>query len=113
MKTVRFTIRTLLVTALLLTLTLPAVFSQDRSMAAKPAATAKAPAAKIESGKVVNINQATLNQLIEIKGVGPVMAQRIVEFREKNGPFKKLEDLLSVKGIGEKKLEKMRNQLSL
>ena len=45
---------------------------------------------------------------MEIPGIGEVTAQRIVEFREKHGPFGRVEDLLKVKGIGEKSFEKLR-----
>jgi comEA protein len=113
MKTVRFLTKTMMVVAIIFALTAPNVFGQDRSTVAKASTTAKASYSKAESGQTININQATLDQLVGLKGIGPVMAQRIVEFREKNGPFKKVEDLLSVKGIGEKKLEKMKSQVSL
>ena len=53
----------------------------------------------------VNINTATREQLISLKGIGESYADRIIEYREKNGPFQAPEDLLKVKGIGEKTLE--------
>ena len=53
----------------------------------------------------ININTATLEELIQIKRIGPKYAQRIIDFREKNGPFEKIEDLMKVSGIGEKTLE--------
>ncbi len=48
----------------------------------------------------VDINKATVEGLIAIPGVGKVMAQRIVDWREEHGPFRRVEDLLKVKGIG-------------
>lgn len=50
----------------------------------------------------VNLNQASVEQLAMLPRVGPAIAQRIVEHREENGPFEKLEDLMLVRGIGEK-----------
>ena len=57
-----------------------------------------------EQGKI-NINSASVEQLSELKGIGPAYAQRIVEYREKNGSFEKPEDILKVQGIGQKTLE--------
>jgi len=57
-----------------------------------------------EAGKI-NINTATLEELVKLKRIGPKYSQRIIDFREKNGPFEKVEDLLKVRGIGEKTLE--------
>ncbi|MBI4478213.1 MAG: helix-hairpin-helix domain-containing protein [Acidobacteria bacterium] len=57
---------------------------------------------------VVNINTATVGQLEVLPGVGPKTAQRIVEYRQKNGSFKKIEELMNVKGIGEKAFLKLK-----
>ncbi len=76
----------------------------------------KAQPAKGDSGAtpaVVNINTATVEQLDALPGVGAKMAARIIEYRQKNGPFKKIEDLMNVKGIGEKAFLKMKNQLTV
>lgn len=56
-------------------------------------------------GKKVNINSADASQLALLPRVGPSIAQRIVEYRKQNGPFKKPEDLLLVRGIGDKTYE--------
>ena len=61
-----------------------------------------------DSSDLVSLNQATPNQLEEIPGVGPVLAGKIVDYREANGPFRRVEDLLGVSGIGEKKLAGLR-----
>lgn len=58
--------------------------------------------------QLLNINTATVEQLQQLPGIGEKIAERIVKYREKNGPFSKVEDLLNVKGIGEKKLEKIK-----
>ena len=61
----------------------------------------------------VSLNQATPKQLEEIPGVGPVLAQRIVDFRKSKGLFREVEDLLDVSGIGEKKLAELREYVVL
>jgi competence protein ComEA len=56
----------------------------------------------------INLNSATLDQLETLPGVGRKMAERIVEYRQKNGGFKKIEDLMNVQGIGEKNFLKLK-----
>ena len=56
----------------------------------------------------ININTATAEELARLKGIGPSHAAKIVAYREKNGPFKMPEDLMQVKGIGQKTFEKNR-----
>jgi competence protein ComEA len=63
------------------------------------------PAAAAEAAGVVNINSATVEQLMLLPRVGASVAQRIVEFRDQNGRFKQTVDLMLVKGIGEKTFE--------
>lgn len=67
-----------------------------------------AAAAAPRPGPQVNINAATAEQLEELPGVGPKMAARIVEYRQKNGGFKKVEDLMNVRGLGEKNFLKLK-----
>lgn len=61
----------------------------------------------------VNINQASQEELTSLKGIGPVLAKNIVEYRQKNGRFLYVEDLLQVKGIGAKKLEGFRDNVTV
>ena len=56
----------------------------------------------------LNLNTATAKELQVLPGIGPKIAERIVKYREKNGPFSSVDDLTKVKGIGQKKLEKIR-----
>lgn len=60
---------------------------------------------------VVNINEADRVELQKLPGIGPVLADRIVEYRELNGNFSNVDELMKVKGIGEKKLAKMKENI--
>lgn len=60
----------------------------------------------------VNINTATREQLETLPGIGATLAQRIIDYRNENGFFSSPEDLLKVKGIGEKKLEKLKDKIT-
>jgi comEA protein len=60
-------------------------------------------AASVSSG-LININTATAAQLDTLPGIGPVLAQRIIDYRQANGPFTSLSQLMLVEGIGEKRL---------
>ncbi|MET0819802.1 MAG: helix-hairpin-helix domain-containing protein [Aeromicrobium sp.] len=77
---------------------------------ADPAAAAPgaAPGAAAPAGAKVNLNTATLEQLDTLPGVGPVTAQAILTWRESNGRFGSVDDLLDVKGIGEATLAELR-----
>ena len=59
----------------------------------------------------INLNKASVEELTQLKGVGQKYAERIVEFREKNGPFKKPEGILNVQGIGPKTFEKNKDRI--
>ncbi len=61
----------------------------------------------------ININTAGHEELMQLKGVGEVLAQKIIEYRQKNGPFEKVEDILNVKGIGQKILEENLNRMTV
>src|SRR5579863_333393 len=55
----------------------------------------------------INLNTATLEQLEELPGIGPVTAKSIIDFRAKSGPFKRTEDLLAVPRISKKRFQKL------
>lgn len=59
----------------------------------------------------LNLNTATPKQLEALPGVGPVLAKRIVDFREKKGGYKRIEELLAVPGISERKFKVLREYL--
>jgi competence protein ComEA len=69
-------------------------------------------AAKAQPVGKVNINSATAQQLESLPGVGPKLAARIVEYRQKAGGFKSAQELMNVKGIGEKNFEKIQAHVS-
>jgi competence protein ComEA len=63
--------------------------------------------------KIVRINTATVEQLDTLSGIGPAMAQRIVDYRTANGGFKNVEELKLVSGIGDKLFEKIKDDVAL
>jgi competence ComEA-like helix-hairpin-helix protein len=61
----------------------------------------------------VDLNTATVAELQQLPGVGPAMANAIVQFRKKSGPFERLEDLLAIRGITTRKLAQLRPYLTV
>jgi competence protein ComEA len=74
---------------------------------------APAPAETETSRKTVNINQATADELARLPRVGSKLAGRIVTHRSQHGPFKRAEDLMAVKGVGEKKFASLKPYLAV
>jgi competence protein ComEA len=66
-----------------------------------------------ERASAVNLNTASAADLESLPGIGAKTAERILEYRQKNGPFKKIEDLMNVKGIGEKSFLKLKPRLTV
>ena len=99
-----------LILVLLLVLSASVEFPQPAFAAPPPAGQAET---KASPAPVVNINTAPVDQLERLPGVGPATAARIVEYRQKNGGFKKIEELMNVRGIGEKVFLRMKNQLTV
>jgi competence protein ComEA len=86
-----------------LALAMAALLVSGTAMAAgKPAPTAK-----------VNLNTASVEQLTTLPGVGPKLAARIVEYRQKSGAFRSTQELMNVQGIGEKNFAKIEAWLSV
>jgi competence protein ComEA len=86
----------------------------DGQQVVVPGAAGDGPAApgRTPDGKI-RLNQATASDLESLPGVGPVIAERIVSYREENGPFESIDDLLDVPGIGEAKLADLRDHVEV
>jgi comEA protein len=63
--------------------------------------------------KPVNLNSATSDELQEVPGIGPATADKILQMRKSYGPFKSVDDLVAIRGIGKKRLDKMRKYLTI
>ena len=84
------------------------------SLAAAPAHAGKAAAATApDVSGVINVNSATAEQIAFLPRVGIKLAERVVEYRKTNGPFKKVEDLMEVKGVGEKLFVALKPHLTI
>ena len=91
----------------LLMIAVPSQASAQQATAAVPS-TAKAAAAG-----TLNLNTASAAELDGLPGIGAKTAARIVEYRQKNGPFKKIEELMNVRGVGEKNFLKLKGQITV
>lgn len=70
-------------------------------------------AKKKPPAKPVNINTATSEELQQVPGIGPATAEKILQMRRSYGAFKSVDDLLAIRGLGPKRLEKMRKYLTV
>ena len=71
------------------------------------------PPHSIEVGNRLDINSAGPRELESLPGIGPVLARRIVEFRAKNPPFRRVEEILIIRGIGRRKFEALRDRIQV
>ena len=76
-------------------------------------AAAVADAGSTGSAEVVNVNTADAEQLQLLPRIGPALAERIISFRETNGPFKSPDEMVAVKGIGERSMEALKPYLTI
>ena len=72
----------------------------------------KAPSAG-NASPLININHASVEQLTQLPRIGNVIAQRIVDYRDKNGPFQSVDEIMAVQGIGEKVFEQIRPYITV
>ncbi len=84
----------------------------ERVLAATPKATLQLQG-QDQPAVIVNVNKANAEELIKVRGIGPVMAKRIIEYRDKNGMFKSIDDLTQVQGIGGNKLQRIKDQVTV
>ena len=87
-------------------------FLQFPEVSQSPQVDTTEPSATTERGKL-DINKATAQELMMLPGIGEVIAQRIVAYRETNGPFQALEDLLNVEDIGPTRLERIYDYITI
>jgi competence protein ComEA len=102
---IRHIIAALIVTVALTTTVTPAL---AQAMGQTPPPKEQAP-----TQSLLNLNTATKADLEKLPGIGPSTAQRILDYRQKNGPFKKVEDLMNIQGIGEKSFLKLRTLITV
>lgn len=92
----------------------PAMTASKKAKAEKKNPFATDGVVKLKKGEgTVNVNTAKLDELVRVPGIGNSTAERILEIRKESGKFATLEDLTQVKGIGEKKLARMKPFLSI
>ena len=89
------------------------VIARPGATGAAQASSGDRAAAKVAIVATVNINTASVKELDALPGVGAKTAALIVEYRQKNGPFKKIEELMNVRGVGEKSFLKLKPQLTV
>ena len=88
--------------------TLAALLIAPHVAVAQAKSTAAPAVTQAQSTILININAASVVELQTLPGIGEKTAELIVEYRQKNGPFKKVEDLMNIRGIGEKNFLKLR-----
>ncbi|MBN1145893.1 MAG: helix-hairpin-helix domain-containing protein [Anaerolineales bacterium] len=85
----------------------------SRLSMATPAQSGSTPASVPGRGNLININTATQAELESLPYIGPALAQRIIEYREANGPFESIEEIIEVYGIGQSTFEKIKDLITV
>ena len=71
------------------------------------------PAILAQETEKININKASVEELTQLKQIGPKKAEQIVKYREENGPFERIEDIVKVKGVGPKTFELNKDRITV
>lgn len=90
-----------------------AVVAESQNQASPPAVAGASTESSVKITGKININTATAAELDTLPGIGTAYANRIIEYRNANGGFKKIDDIMKVKGIGEKTFEKLRDKITV
>lgn len=102
--------RSFIVIALLALSAVSPLLAQSTAKPGKPATPKVAAPA---STATINLNTATATQIATLPGIGPKTAELIVQYRQKNGSFKKIEEIMNVRGIGEKTFLKLKDRIAV
>jgi competence ComEA-like helix-hairpin-helix protein len=111
--------RSVMAFVLMLALTASFPLMAQRGRGAKPPQAAgtdtkpAAPTPAVNAADVINLNTATAAQIATLPGIGPKAADLIIQYRTKNGPFKKVEEIMNVRGIGEKTFLKLKSRITV
>lgn len=88
------------------------IMSESQTQQSTAGASGTAGITSLSDGKI-NINTAGLSELDTLPGIGPATAQKIIDYRTQNGPFKSIDDIKNVSGIGDKKFEQIKDKIKV
>lgn len=86
---------------------------QVSALTSQPFPTTKPSASSPQANQKININTADIYTLMRLEGIGETYAQRIIDYREANGPFKSIDEIKKVSGIGDKRFEAIKDYITI